>query len=361
MQRSPLHRPCGLSVQPNAALEIGGRDAHAAALDARGDARDALPVDQRESRARSCGPPSRDAPSLRPQAACLARASDDFLAPGGYVCAVAHADRGSRALRRDGASFSSASASRTPPGRSPRRRACSSTASCAPSPRAPPARASCASSGLAPGDDPSHRDRDARRRAGAPRPLLRGHRHHAARAARGAGRQLRDAERPPLRRASFWRRAARERRHARPARRATVVRETDTEVPYWRFMNEDAIAEINAQGVDLAVIKGDIADVGRRDQFEAAARAFAGFRMPHHAFLGNHDYYGLLAGDAGGRLRAARPAARAAQPRSRRLAPGAARDGAPGRTPRRVRRRPPALARGRSSRRRASGACPRSC
>ena len=73
-----------------------------------------------------------------------------------------------------------------------------------------------------------------------------------------------------------------------------VVRESDTEVPYWRFMNEDAIAEINAQGVDLAVIKGDIADVGRRDQFEAAARAFAGFRMPHHAFLGNHDYYGLL-------------------------------------------------------------------
>ena len=24
------------------------------------------------------------------------------------------------------------------------------------------------------------------------------------------------------------------------------VRESDTEVPYWRFMNEDAIAEINA-------------------------------------------------------------------------------------------------------------------
>ena len=76
-----------------------------------------------------------------------------------------------------------------------------------------------------------------------------------------------------------------------------VVREGDTEVPYWRFMNEDAIDEINAQGVDLAVIKGDIADVGRRDQFEAAARAFAAFRMPHHAFLGNHDYYGLIRGE----------------------------------------------------------------
>jgi hypothetical protein len=78
---------------------------------------------------------------------------------------------------------------------------------------------------------------------------------------------------------------------------APVVRATDTEVPYWRFMNEDAIAEINQLGVDLAVIKGDIADVGRADQFEAAARAFAGFRVPHHAFLGNHDYYGLLVGE----------------------------------------------------------------
>jgi hypothetical protein len=77
-----------------------------------------------------------------------------------------------------------------------------------------------------------------------------------------------------------------------------VVRDVDTPIPYWRFMNEDAIDEINAQGALLAVIKGDIADVGRRDQFEAAARAFAGFRMPHHAFLGNHDYYGLLAGES---------------------------------------------------------------
>ncbi len=78
---------------------------------------------------------------------------------------------------------------------------------------------------------------------------------------------------------------------------APMVRATDTEVPYSRFMNEDAISEINESGVELAVIKGDIADVGRVDQFEAAARAFAGFRMPHHAFLGNHDYYGLLVGE----------------------------------------------------------------
>ncbi len=75
-----------------------------------------------------------------------------------------------------------------------------------------------------------------------------------------------------------------------------VVRQSDTEVPYWRFMNEDAIDDINALGVDMAIIKGDIADRGRPEQFEAAARAFSRFHMPHHAFLGNHDYYGLNEG-----------------------------------------------------------------
>jgi hypothetical protein len=75
------------------------------------------------------------------------------------------------------------------------------------------------------------------------------------------------------------------------------VRDTDDEVPYWLAMNEDAVAEINASGVDAAVIKGDIADAGRREQFEAAARTFARFGVPHHAFLGNHDHYGLLAGE----------------------------------------------------------------
>jgi Icc protein len=74
------------------------------------------------------------------------------------------------------------------------------------------------------------------------------------------------------------------------------VSEDDTEVPYWSFMNDDAIAEINGAGVDAVVIKGDIADRGRPEQFEAAAAAFARFRMPHHAFLGNHDHYGLEVG-----------------------------------------------------------------
>lgn len=76
-----------------------------------------------------------------------------------------------------------------------------------------------------------------------------------------------------------------------------AVRETDDEQPYWLVMNEDAVADINAAGVDAVVIKGDIADRGQREQFEIAARTFSRFEMPHHAFLGNHDHYGLLRGE----------------------------------------------------------------
>lgn len=71
-----------------------------------------------------------------------------------------------------------------------------------------------------------------------------------------------------------------------------LIRESDTEVPYWRSMNEDAIAEINAAGVDAVVIKGDIADRGLPEQFGWARETFARIEAPHHAFLGNHDYYG---------------------------------------------------------------------
>ncbi len=76
-----------------------------------------------------------------------------------------------------------------------------------------------------------------------------------------------------------------------------VARAEDTEVPYWRFMNEDAVAEINAAGVDAAVIKGDIADRGLPEQFAEAARTFAGLEAPHHAILGNHDYYARNQGE----------------------------------------------------------------
>jgi hypothetical protein len=69
------------------------------------------------------------------------------------------------------------------------------------------------------------------------------------------------------------------------------VRDDETERPYWQFMNEDAIGEINASGVDAVFIKGDIADRGLPEQFEIARRTFAAIEAPHHAFLGNHDYY----------------------------------------------------------------------
>jgi predicted phosphodiesterase len=71
-----------------------------------------------------------------------------------------------------------------------------------------------------------------------------------------------------------------------------VIRASDTDEPYWRIMNNDAIAEINAAGVDAVVVKGDIADRGLPEQFGFAREAFAKIRAPHHAFLGNHDYYG---------------------------------------------------------------------
>ncbi len=76
-----------------------------------------------------------------------------------------------------------------------------------------------------------------------------------------------------------------------------LVRETDGDVPYWQLMNEDAVADINAAGVDAVVIKGDIADRGLRSQFEIAARTFGRFEVPWHAFLGNHDHYGLHVGE----------------------------------------------------------------
>ncbi len=74
------------------------------------------------------------------------------------------------------------------------------------------------------------------------------------------------------------------------------VRADDTDVPYSHFMNEDAIAEINRLDVDATIIKGDIANRGQAEEFETAAKTFSALSMPHHAFLGNHDYYARLEG-----------------------------------------------------------------
>jgi predicted phosphodiesterase len=75
-----------------------------------------------------------------------------------------------------------------------------------------------------------------------------------------------------------------------------VVSDADYDTAYAEFMNADAIAEINRLDVDLTVIKGDIADRGLPEQFQAAARAFEAFVKPHHAFLGNHDHLALNQG-----------------------------------------------------------------
>ncbi len=75
-----------------------------------------------------------------------------------------------------------------------------------------------------------------------------------------------------------------------------TVLESEGDVPYWQFMNEDAIAEINALRPDRVLIKGDVADAGLPEQFGFAAAAFASFEMPHDVILGNHDYYALGAG-----------------------------------------------------------------
>jgi len=73
---------------------------------------------------------------------------------------------------------------------------------------------------------------------------------------------------------------------------------SDTEVPYWRFMLEDAIAEIDAAGVDLVVVKGDIADRGLREQLDDARAMLDRLATPWCGFAGNHDTYGALAGEA---------------------------------------------------------------
>jgi Icc protein len=75
-----------------------------------------------------------------------------------------------------------------------------------------------------------------------------------------------------------------------------LVSESDGDEPYWRMMNDEAIADINRAEVDAAVIKGDIADSGQPEQFAEAARSFSRFEIPHHAFLGNHDYYAVNQG-----------------------------------------------------------------
>ena len=76
-----------------------------------------------------------------------------------------------------------------------------------------------------------------------------------------------------------------------------VIRASDTEIPYPQFMNSDAVKDINRLGVDNVIIKGDIADRGLPKQFEDARITFDDFKIPYHAFLGNHDYLAQAKGE----------------------------------------------------------------
>jgi len=76
-----------------------------------------------------------------------------------------------------------------------------------------------------------------------------------------------------------------------------LVRADEETIPYWQYMNDDAIAEINDTRCDLVVVKGDIANDGETWQFDAARQSFGRLAAPHHAFLGNHDYYGQRRGE----------------------------------------------------------------
>ncbi|MBM4266333.1 MAG: hypothetical protein FJ144_06950 [Deltaproteobacteria bacterium] len=78
------------------------------------------------------------------------------------------------------------------------------------------------------------------------------------------------------------------------------VDESESDVPYWLVMNEDAVADINALRVGATIVKGDIADRGRTAQFEVARRTLDRLTAPWHAFLGNHDHYALVEGDEDG-------------------------------------------------------------
>lgn len=68
-----------------------------------------------------------------------------------------------------------------------------------------------------------------------------------------------------------------------------TFRAADEDPPYWAYMNEAIVAEINAAGVDAVVVKGDLTGDGRAEEFELARDALTGLTAPCHVVLGNHD------------------------------------------------------------------------
>ncbi|RME50892.1 MAG: metallophosphoesterase family protein, partial [Deltaproteobacteria bacterium] len=66
----------------------------------------------------------------------------------------------------------------------------------------------------------------------------------------------------------------------------------DPQTPYWRFMNEAAVAEINEAGVDFVVVKGDITAEARREEFVWAKEILDALTVPYYVLRGNHDRQG---------------------------------------------------------------------
>lgn len=68
-----------------------------------------------------------------------------------------------------------------------------------------------------------------------------------------------------------------------------IFRAADENPPYWTYMNEAVVAEINVAGVDAVVVKGDLTGDGRAEEFEFARATLARLTAPWHVVLGNHD------------------------------------------------------------------------
>lgn len=63
----------------------------------------------------------------------------------------------------------------------------------------------------------------------------------------------------------------------------------DENNPYWLFMNNAAVSEINERGADFVIIKGDITSEHRKEEFEKAKQIFSLLTMPYFVLRGNHD------------------------------------------------------------------------
>jgi len=66
----------------------------------------------------------------------------------------------------------------------------------------------------------------------------------------------------------------------------------DENNPYWFFMNNAAVKEINQREADFVIIKGDITSEYKEEEFEKAKEIFGNLEMPYLLIRGNHDRVG---------------------------------------------------------------------